>query len=56
MKLNCTCPITSVHIYLTYTCLIYLFVATHSDHTGCAGFADGSHHVAGETLHPESKT
>lgn len=40
----------------TYTCLIYLFVATHSDHTGHTGFVDGPNHVAGETLRPESKT
>lgn len=40
----------------TYTCLINLFVATHSDHTGHTGFVDGPNHVAGETLRPESKT
>lgn len=56
---DCTCVIISVQsksICKTYTCLINLFVATHSDHTGHTGFVDGPNHVAGETLCPESKT
>lgn len=46
----------NLFVKLIHDCLINLFVATHSDHTGHTGFVDGPNHVAGETLRPESKT